>query len=358
MALLRFSLAVVLPLLVVLTACGVDGGTDLDAVTLPDVDAPDTAEPLPDVAPDLSREDGLTEDAEPAVDLSEGDSEDGDLGPGDMALSEDTAADTVTDGEPSSDCRLDHAPGTRYSAGDNCNFCECGVDGIATCTARVCRNSRNQCEYGGTTYSYGERFDADDGCNVCVCAASGLACTRRCSELPEQGAILLESLDEACGDDPDFTGAAVLANLPSADITGPFTYDRERALYPESLPDSTARLRITREDEGFIVCRIPSPTQPAIDMEAVVEFMTEDGAFDEGFHAYLRRNNFGFVDGWSVAVGIPEGGLDGSYAPNCPDHRGFAFAANINIDGTVLSDVLKICDVSIAIEVGRLEVNP
>ena len=33
-------------------------------------------------------------------------------------------------------------------------------------------------------------------------------------------------------------------------------------------------------DEGFVVCRIPSPTQPAIDMEVVTEWITEDGAFD------------------------------------------------------------------------------
>ena len=128
-----------------------------------------------------------------------------------------------------------------------------------------------------------------------MCAASGLACTRRsCPGALEEGAILAVSLSEQCGDDPTFTAQSVLDDLPFDDLTMPFLYDRARALYPETLPDTTIRLRIVY-DGGFAACRIPMPGQEAWDIEVVLEFITADGAFDEGFHAYLRRNHSGFV---------------------------------------------------------------
>jgi hypothetical protein len=203
-------------------------------------------------------------------------------------------------------------------------------------------------------HGYAERFAAMDGCNECVCAASGLACTRRCPGLDEEGAILLESLDEPCGDDPSFTGQEVLNGLPFMEVTEDFIYASDRALYPESLPDTTVTVRIMYEG-GFVVCRIPSPTQPAIDMEVVVEWMTEDGAFDEGLHTYLRRANFGFLDMWTTVASVPSEGLNGSYDAACMDHRGFGFSARFYADGTATGRASKICEGDIALEIGAFE---
>jgi hypothetical protein len=154
--------------------------------------------------------------------------------------------------------------------------------------------------------------------------------------LDEEGAILLESLDEPCGDDPSFTGQEVLNGLPFMEVTEDFIYASDRALYPESLPDTTVTVRIMYEG-GFVVCRIPSPTQPAIDMEVVV------------------RANFGFLDMWTTVASVPSEGLNGSYDAACMDHRGFGFSARFYADGTATGRASKICEGDIALEIGAFE---
>lgn len=242
-----------------------------------------------------------------------------------------------------------HLAGERYAVGDNCNFCECHADGSTTCTDRACLGSAGGCTYDGTEHAYGERFLATDECNECVCAASGLACTRRPECKTEEGAILVESLDTPCGPDSNFTAQAVLDGLPAPDFEAPFTYATDGKLYPETLPDTTVRVRVVY-DGGFAVCRIPNPGQEAFDIEVVVEWITADGSFDEGFHTYLRRNASGFTDVWSLAMGAP--GLDGSFNPACLDPNGFAFAATYGADGTVEGYVEKICETDILLTVG------
>jgi len=311
---------------------GVDAGVDAD-----------TAEPA-DTSPGDDTSEAADTSAEPDSDAA--DAAD-DVGPDDAA----------EPGDAASSCLVVHGVGERYPVGDDCNFCECLADGSSACTARACPSERPTCLYDGVERAFAARFPATDGCNECVCAASGLACTRRCVDLPAEGAILLESLDEACGDNPEFTGAKVIADLPTADVTVPFLYARDGLLHPETLPDTTLRLRVVYE-RGFVVCRVPTPTQPAIDMEVVVEWMTADGAFDEGLHTYLRRNDFGFLDAWMIAAGAPQGGLDGSYQPHCPDPRGFGFSALIHADGAVTGDVLKVCEVDIALTVGAFDASP
>ena len=164
-------------------------------------------------------------------------------------------------------------------------------------------------------------------------------------------------LDEACGDDPEFTGAQVLSELPISEVTAPLLYERDRELYPESLPDTTVTVRVVYEG-GYVVCRIPSPTQPAIDMAIILEWMTEDGAFDEGLHAYLRRNNFGFLHAFTTVASAPAGGLDGSYDPSCLDPNGFGFSAQFNDDGSVVGSVSKACEIDIGLDVGSFEHTP
>lgn len=248
-------------------------------------------------------------------------------------------------------CLDAHAAGDRFSAGDDCNFCDCNSDGTTTCTARTCPARSGDCAYGDVNHAYGERFPSKDGCNECVCAASGLACTRRACTVEEEGAILVESLDTPCGSDATFTANAVLNDLPFDDIVAPFGYMRNGTLYPETLPDTTSRVRIVY-DGGFAVCRIPNPGQEAFDIEVLVEWMTADGAFDEGFHTYLRRNASGFTDAWFIGVGAPADGLDGSFNPACLDDNGFSFSATINADATAEGYVAKICETDILLDVG------
>jgi hypothetical protein len=191
---------------------------------------------------DNSATDGATPDAGPAVDA---------------------ATSCVDLGEP---------VGERIPVGDDCNFCTCNADGSRTCSERTCQVSGNTCEYDGVTHAYGERFPSTDDCNECVCAASGLACTRRDCEGTEleEGAILLETLDEPCGD-AAFTAQAMLDELPYATGTAPFLYGRERPPehYPEWLPDSEVTWRVGY-DGGFAVCRIPNEGQESIDLEVIV----------------------------------------------------------------------------------------
>jgi len=338
----------------VLAACGgddggADGATDAaletaDAVTsettVSDAPASDSAgadvadtiegEVAPDTLDDTSAPDGLTTDV---------------------------PSDAPTDVGPSC-LAAGHAAGERYPAGDRCNFCLCEPDGAAICTSRTCPGVFGGCEYEGADRAYGERFASSDGCNECVCAASGLACTRRCSGLAEEGAILLESLTEACGDDPTFTGEAVLAGFPYPELVTPLVYARDRELYPETRVDTTLTLRVVYEPGGYVVCRIPSPEQPAIDIEVSSEWLTEDLAFDEGFHTYLRRNNFGFVDGWFTVASAPVDGLDGAYRPACLDPNGFGFSATYYADGTADGSIFKVCEVHIALDVGTFQHVP
>ena len=213
------------------------------------------------------------------------------------------------------------------------------------------------CTYAGQEHAYAERFPATDGCNECVCAASGLACTRRPCAMSDEGAILVESLDTPCGSDPAFTAQAVLDGLPVDELEAPFLYEKNGPLYPEILPDTKVRFRIVY-DGGFAVCRIPAPGQEAFDIEVMVEWITADGSFDEGFHTYLRRNAGGFVDAWFVIASAPPGGLDGTYNPACLDANGFAFDATINADGTAMGRASKTCETDILLDIGTWSYGP
>lgn len=336
---------------------GADSQTS-DVSDAPDADSvlPDTSEPADWTTFD-SGPDGEDTDDISTVEISDGDTSDPTDGE-DVSISETTDSDDA-DGDDAvvpTRCPDGLMPGDRFAKGDHCNACECGTDGAATCTKRECRNDKPGCDYGEATYAYGERFAADDRCNECVCAASGLACTRRCSGLPEEGAILVEDLDEPCGETLSFTARSVLNELPSDDITGPFLYNRAGTLYPETRPDTSGRLRIQYEG-GFIVCRLPMIEQPAFDIEVSVEWMTGDGAFDEGAHTYLRKNGFGFVDAWYVVGSWPHGGLDGDYDSTCLDPRGYSLSGQVDRDGTTAVSVFKTCETDIGLEVGTLQTD-
>lgn len=266
----------------------------------------------------------------------------------------DAAIDAPSDAGPS--CLDTHAAGDRYSVGDDCNFCECTATGEEVCTDRTCSVSIGGCSYDGTSHAYGDRFPSTDGCNECTCAASGLACTRRTACAPsDEGAILLENLNAPCGDDPTFTAGHVLEGLREPDFVAPFLFQRDRPSYPEVRPDTTARIRVVY-DGGIIACRIPSPDQPALDILVRVEWMTEDGSFDEGFLAYLRRNNFGFLDTWMIEGSVPLGSLDGTYTPPCPiDPRGYSFSLSFDPDGHATGEITRACETDIALTVGTVE---
>jgi hypothetical protein len=264
--------------------------------------------------------------------------------------------DAFMNDAPAIDARIDAPPIPdagctrigRFPAGDGCNFCMCNPDGSRTCTTRVCEEPGG-CDYDGAAHAFGERFPSSDGCNECVCAASGLACTRRSCSTFLEGAILLESLDEPCGDDETFTPRRVLDGLQPTELHAPFTYERAREDYPETLPDTEITLRI-HYDAGFAVCRIPTPDQPALDIEVDVEWITDDGAFDEGFRTYLRRNNFGFVDAWLVFASASA--LNGTYLPGCGDAGDYGFSAQINTDGSAMGTVHKTCEGDLALTIG------
>jgi hypothetical protein len=243
-----------------------------------------------------------------------------------------------------------HEPGERYPVGDGCNFCDCAADGTTVCTDRTCAAEGPRCTYDGVEHAFAERFPATDGCNECVCAASGVACTRReeCGGV-EEGAILLESLDAPCGENPEFTPRSVIEGLPTPDFTTAFPYSLEEP-YPESLGETMVRIRIVY-DGGFLVCRLPTPEQPSLDIEVMMEWMTRDGAFDETFHTYLQRNDFGFVDAWLAFGVVPHGSLDGTYVPPCPNPADLLFTAKIETDGSASGDASKICDFDIAVPI-------
>ncbi|MBI4701265.1 MAG: hypothetical protein HY744_08920 [Deltaproteobacteria bacterium] len=67
-----------------------------------------------------------------------------------------------------------YAPGESFPAGDGCNNCGCGEDGMVACTAMACEGCWDQ----GQHYLPGETFPAGDGCNTCSCMDYGsLECT-------------------------------------------------------------------------------------------------------------------------------------------------------------------------------------
>jgi hypothetical protein len=248
-----------------------------------------------------------------------------------------------------------HTAGERYSLGDDCNFCDCNADGSTACTDRTCPSTPGGCDYNGVGHLYGEVFPDSLGCNDCVCAASGLACTRRDCTTVEEGAILVESLDTPCGDDPTFTAQAVLDGLPVDDFETDLLYATDSPIYPETLPDTTVRVRVVY-DGGFAVCRIPNPGQEAFDIEVLAEWISADGAFDEGFHTYLRRDATSFVDAWYLIASAPPppNGLDGSYNPACLDPNGFGFSVTFDASGVVDGAVTKTCETDISLTVGTL----
>jgi hypothetical protein len=257
------------------------------------------------------------------------------------------SSDAGTDAGPS--CIDEgHPAGKRYRL-DACNVCVCNEDGTSTCSDRECLGTFEGCEYAGAMHAYGERFPSTDTCNECVCAASGLACTRRTECEPnDEGAILVESLDTPCGTDPEFTAQSVLNDLPTS-IDTRLLYRREPP-YGETLPDTD--LSIHFFVEGFVVCRLPSEDQPAFDIEVLADWVSADGAFDEGLHGYVRKNGFGFVDAVLVEGVAPPGGLDGTYSPGCPDPGTFGFFAQIELDGSSHGYILKICEADTALDVG------
>jgi hypothetical protein len=244
--------------------------------------------------------------------------------------------------------------GDRRPAGDGCNWCECRADGSTVCTKRTCSPSAG-CMYAGAAHKYGERFPSSNGCNECVCAASGLACTRLpCSDgqVHEEGAILLGGLTEPCGNLPWLTGAHVLSYVRPEGYHAPFGYQRSAMYFPEILPDTRSHVRVAY-DSGFVVCRIPAPGQEAIDMEVEVEVLTDDGAFDEGLHAYLRRTNSKFVDNAHTVASVESWSeLSGAYDPRCRDALGITFEAELHSDGSARGGISKVCEVDIVTEVG------
>jgi hypothetical protein len=90
----------------------------------------------------------------------------------------------------------------------------------------------------------------------------------------------------------------------------------------------------------------------------MVEWITKDGSFDEGFHTYLRRDAGGFVDAWFVLASAPPGGLDGTYEPACLDASGFTFDATINADGTATGRASKVCEADILLDVATWSYGP
>lgn len=244
--------------------------------------------------------------------------------------------------------------GERAPSGDGCNWCECRAGGVSECTHRTCPDPGG-CTYAGARHGYGEHFPSSNGCNECVCAASGLACTRRAcpnGTVVEEGAILLGGLTEPCGGLPDLTGAQVLKYVRPEGYHAPFLYQRSAMYFPEILPDTRSHVRVAYSG-GFVACRIPAPGQEAIDMEVEVEYLTDDGAFSEGFRTYLRRTRSKFVDNANTVAAVASWSeLNGSYDPRCRDALGVGFAAEFNADGSASGSIDKTCEVDIGAQVG------
>lgn len=284
---------------------------------------------------------------------------------GGLASCDDAGPDN-TDQEPPIDVPGPEVPapvactrlGEHYPADDTCNWCTCSEDGIETCTERTCAVSDNTCDYNGETHGYAERFAAADGCNECVCAASGLACTRRaCSTMEDNdSAILLESLDATCGGIPTLTGNSVLGYVVSSyDV--PLDYNQAGSIYPESLPDARITVNMAY-DGGYVVCR-PLPGQEAIDIEAKMEIISSDGAFNEGLHPYFRHTNSVFTDNVSVLAVIDStANLHGTYNPGCSVGDALMVSASFESDGALYGDMSKVCEGDMALVVAAWERLP
>lgn len=240
--------------------------------------------------------------------------------------------------------------GERVYLGDGCNFCDCTDAGLENCTARTCVPINPGCDYDGMSYAYAEHFPSTDGCNECVCAASGLACTRRekCKDGKEEGAILVESLDETCGGVEGFTAQFVFDTLEPAQRSGPFDYANDGPIYPETLDDTNMTVTVHYED-GFIVCRVPAPGQEAFDIEAIIEWQSEDGAFDEGQQTYIRRNARGFVDAITLIMTVAPGDIYGTYVHDCLDAGPISFGPNFEEDDSANGFAFKICETDIGL---------
>ncbi len=262
-------------------------------------------------------------------------------------------ASTTSDDDTGTTGALDCTVGERVYQGDGCNFCDCTDAGLANCTTRTCVPINDGCMYNGMQYDYAETFDSTDRCNECVCAASGLACTRRpeCVDGLEEGAILLEALDETCGDIEGFTGQSVLDLLEPAVREGPFDYNNGGPLYPETLADTTMSVRVTYVG-GYVVCRIPSVGQEALDIEAILEWQTADGAFDEGQQTYIRDNAGGFLDAITTVSALEPNEIHGTYDHDCLDAGPISFAPRYNDDDTADGVVLKTCETDIGLTLG------
>lgn len=245
--------------------------------------------------------------------------------------------------------------GERAPSGDGCNWCECLAGGVSECTHRTCP-AAGGCTYAGAMHAYGARFPSSNGCNECVCAASGLACTRRACPngmVVEEGAILLGGLMEPCGGLPGLTGASVLSYVRPEGYHAPFLYQRSAMYFPEILPDTRSHVRVAYSG-GFVVCRIPALGQEAIDMEVEVEYLTDDGAYNEGFHTYLRRTNSKFVDNANTVASVASWSeLNGSFDPRCRDPLGVGFLAEFYADGSATGSIDKTCEVDIGTQVGN-----
>lgn len=164
----------------------------------------------------------------------------------------------------------------------------------------------------------------------------------------------MESLDEPCGPDAGFTGRTVLDKLTVHTFDGAFDYVNDRRRYPETLTDTTMQLRVSYQD-GFVVCRIPRAGQEAFDIQAKVEWVTADGAFNEGYQGYVRRNRTGFLMATTSSASLARNALNGSYTASCPGAGGYSFSARIEDDGSAVGSILRVCEVDIALTVGEFD---
>lgn len=303
---------------------------------------------------DSSGSAATTEGTDDTTGVADSGSSSGSNGSSSSSADSDTSSSSGGDASTSTGPAACADEGARIYQGDGCNFCTCTGGELVDCTARTCVPLSEGCTYDGTAYAYAERFESTDGCNECVCAASGLACTRRemCEDGNEEGAILLEDDDALCGGVKAFNGGLIKAGLEPLSRTGPLDYDETSPLYPDASATTPMTLSITFPEDGYVVCRIPNPGQEALDLEAVLEWQTEDGRFDEGQHTYVRRNARGFLMASTGVMSFAPGEINGSYTPACPAAGPVSLAPRWNFDGTAEAFVSKTCEVDIGLSAG------
>ncbi len=67
------------------------------------------------------------------------------------------------------------------------NACEAESAKVSIASAGVCQSSGVICKYNGKEYKEGESFPAGDGCNTCICGSNGVPnCTKIACPTPEQ----------------------------------------------------------------------------------------------------------------------------------------------------------------------------